>query len=62
MKRLPRPAAALMTPPRQLSLTFDPGPLSGMGSPERAVALGRLIHLLMEAAGVVAEGHDDGER
>ena len=62
MKRPSRPATALITAPRQLSLAFDPGPLSRIGPPERAVALGRLTHLLLEAAGVFAEVHDDGER
>ena len=62
MKPLSRPAAALITAPRQLSLAFDPGPLSRIGSSERAVALGRLTHLLMEAAGVIGEEHNDGER
>ena len=62
MKRPSRPAAALIMAPRQLSLAFDPGPLSRIGPMERAVALGRLTHLLLEAAGVVAEVHDDGER
>ena len=61
MKRPSRPAAVLITRPRQLSLAFDPGPLSRIGPLERTVALGRLTHLLLEAAGV-AEGHDDGER
>ncbi len=62
MKRPSRPAAALITAPRQLSLNFDPGPLSRISSSERAVALGRLTHLLLEAAGAVAQERDDGER
>ena len=62
MKRPSRSAAALITAARQLSLAFDPGPLSRFGSMERAVALSRLTHLLLEAAGIGAEVHDDGER
>lgn len=62
MKRLSRPATALITAPRQLSLAFDPGPLSRVDPTERAVALGRLTPLLLEGAGVVAQERDDGER
>lgn len=62
MKRPSRPAAALITAPRQLSLAFDPGPLSRIGPLEGAVALGRLTHLLLEAAGGFAEVHNHGQR
>lgn len=62
MRRPFGPAAALIARPRQLSIPFDPGPLRGICPSEREAALARLTNLLLEAAGVAAEEHDDDER
>ncbi len=56
------PATALIPAPRQLSIPFDPWPLKGISPTDRAAALARLTHLLMEAAGVAAEERDDDGR
>lgn len=54
---LPRPAA-----PRQLSIPFDSARLRGISDLDRRTALAWLTRLLLEAAGVAAEEHDDDER
>jgi hypothetical protein len=59
MRRLPRPA--LPPAPHQLSIPFDSGRLRGISPPERSTVLVRLASLLLEAAGVPAGEHDDGE-
>lgn len=62
MRRLARPATALIATPRQLTITFDPGPLRGICPSDREVVLASLTNLLLEAADVAAEERDDGER
>ena len=52
----------LSAAPRQLSIPFDSARLRGMTSAERRISLARLASLLLEAANVVAEESDDGER
>ena len=57
------PASAVRSAaPRQLSMAFDFGRLRGMSPSERGTALARLASLLLEAAGVAVEEHDDDER
>ena len=60
MRSLPTPA--LPAAPRQLSIPFDSGRLRGISPSERRTALVRLTRLLLEAADVAAEEHDDDER
>lgn len=55
-------SAALIPSPRQLGIPFDPGPLEVISPVDRAAALARLTHLLLEAAGAGAEERDDDER
>lgn len=58
--RIPHPTRP--TPPapqRQLSMAFESPLLQGMTAAERANALTLLANLLMQAAGVHAEGSDD---
>jgi len=52
----------LSSAPRQLSMPFDSARLRGMTPVERRISLARLASLLLEAANVVAEESDDGER
>jgi hypothetical protein len=52
----------LSAAPRQLSIPFDSARLRGMTPAERRISLARLASLLLEAANVVAEEGDDGER
>ena len=54
MKREIHPAA-----PRQLAMTLDAPALEGLGTTERAQAVGLLAQLLLEASGVVDE--EDGD-
>jgi hypothetical protein len=60
MRSLPTPA--LPAASRQLSIPFDSGRLRGISLSDRRTALARLTRLLLEAAGVAAEEHDDDER
>jgi hypothetical protein len=60
MRSLPTPA--LPAAPRQLSIPFDSGRLRGISPSDRRSALVRLTRLLLEAAGVAAEEHDDDQR
>lgn len=48
--------------PRQLSIPFASTELRGINASDRRIALARLIHLLLEAAGVAAAERDDDER
>ena len=52
----------LSAAPRQLSMPFDSARLRGMTPVERRISLARLASLLLEAANVVVEESDDGER
>ena len=61
MRNLPTPALPSVAP-RQLSMPFDSARLRGMTPVERRISLARLASLLLEAANVVAEESDDGER
>jgi hypothetical protein len=47
--------------PRQMNLAFDTVELRGMSAPQRTKATNCLASLLLQAAGVVARGHDDDE-
>ena len=60
MRRLP--TLPLPAAPCQLSIPFDSGRLRGIAASDRRIALARLTHLLLEAAGVAAEERDDDER
>ena len=48
-------------PPRQLLIAFDSTRLRGMSPTERRHAVTCLATLLVEAAGVEAEGRDDDQ-
>jgi hypothetical protein len=48
--------------PRQLSMALDSARLRGMNSSERRAVLARLAGLLLEAAGVAMQEHDDDEQ
>ena len=61
MRNLPALAPAIMSL-RQLCIPFDSGNLQGMSLSDRRTALARLTRLLLEAADVAAEEHDDDER
>jgi hypothetical protein len=43
-------------------MALDSARLRGMSPSERGAVLARLANLLLEAAGVVAEEHDDDQR
>ena len=60
--RTPPRSALPATTPRQLSIPFDPARLRGMTPAERRISLARLTSLLLEAAGMAAGEHDNGER
>jgi hypothetical protein len=60
--KTPPRSMLLSAAPRQLSIPFDSARLRGMTSAERRISLARLASLLLEAANVVAEENDDGER
>jgi len=63
MRSLPTPPT--VPPPvgaRQLSIPFDSTKLRGISTSDRRMALDRLTCLLLEAAGVASEEHDDDER
>jgi hypothetical protein len=60
--KTPPRSMLLSAAPRQLSIPFDSARLRGMTSAERRISLARLASLLLEAANVVAEESDDGER
>jgi hypothetical protein len=61
MRNLPASAQSA-TVPRQLSMALDSVRLRGMSSSERRALLARLAGLLMEAAGVAVQEHDDDEQ
>jgi hypothetical protein len=61
MRNLPAPAP-LATAPRQLSIALDSVRLWGMSHSERRAVLARLTGLLLEAAGVAMQEHDDDEQ
>ena len=61
MKTPPR-LVLLARAPRQLSIPFDPARLREMTPAERRISLARLTSLLLEAAGMAAAEHDNGER
>ena len=61
MRSLPAPAP-LSTTRRQLSIPFDSARLRGTSPSERSTILCRLVHLLLEAAGVAAGEHDNDGR
>ena len=60
--KTPPTSMPLSAAPRQLSMPFDSVRLRGMTPGERRISLARLATLLLEAANVVAEESDDGER
>ncbi len=60
--KTPPTSMPLSAAPRQLSMPFDSAKLRGMTPVERRISLARLATLLLEAAIVVAEESDDGER
>jgi hypothetical protein len=60
--KTPPTSMPLSAAPRQLSMPFDSARLRGMTPVERRISLARLATLLLEAANVVAEESDDGER
>jgi hypothetical protein len=60
--KTPPASMPLSSAPRQLSMPFDSARLRGMTPVERRISLARLASLLLEAANVVAEESDDGER
>jgi hypothetical protein len=47
--------------PHQMNLMFDAIELRGMSAPQRTKATSCLASLLLQAAGIVARGHDDDE-
>lgn len=47
---------------RQLSMTFESPVLQGLTPAERMNALESLVNLLLQAAGIQAEGADNDER
>ena len=61
MRSLRTPAPAIVGL-RQLCIPFDSGNLRGMTLSDRRAALARLTRLLLEAADVAAQEHDDDER
>jgi hypothetical protein len=61
MRNLPAPVPPA-TAPRQLSMALDSVRLRGMSHPERRALLARLAGLLLEAAGIALQEHDDDER
>lgn len=60
MKNLPAPAPPAIAA-RQLSMAFDSVRLRGMSPSERRAVLARLAGLLLEAAGVPVQEHNDDE-
>ena len=60
--KTPPTSMLLSAAPHQLSIPLDSARLRGMTSAERRLSLARLASLLLEAANVVAEESDDGER
>lgn len=46
-------------PPRQMSIAFESSVLRGLTAPERVKALTHLAHLLLLAAGITTEEHND---
>jgi hypothetical protein len=57
MMKTPRPMPLVVF--RQLSLTLDAAKLRGLSPTERGRALALLARLLLEAAGAMAQEHDD---
>ena len=60
--KTPPSSVLLSTAPRQLGIPFDPARRRGMTPVERRLSLTRLTSLLLEAAGMAAAEHDNGER
>ena len=60
--RSPRTPVPAVVSLRQLCIPFDSGSLRGMSLSDRRTALARLTRLLLEAARVAGEEHDDDER
>ncbi|HVX79215.1 MAG TPA: hypothetical protein VHB49_24020 [Bradyrhizobium sp.] len=60
--KTPPTSMLLSAAPHQLSMPFDSARLRGMTTAERRISLARLASLLLEAANVIAEEGDDGER
>ena len=56
------PTLRLPAAPHQLSIPFASRELREISSSDRRIALARLTHLLLEAAGVAAEERDDDKR
>jgi hypothetical protein len=63
MTNLPRPIVATRlsapTASRQLSIAFETIPIRGIPQTERAKIITYLANILLQAASLVTEGHDD---
>jgi hypothetical protein len=58
-RKIQRQEAPPPAEPRQMSIVFESNGLRGLSPAERTKALMSLAHLLMQAAGVAVEEHDD---
>ena len=59
--KTPPTSVLLRAASRQLSIPFETTKLRGLTPAERRISLSRLASLLLEAAGMAAGEHDNGE-